>query len=668
MEGNSSSSGFVSETAMVKCRICQTSLRKKNYKTHLKKVHPIADCEDLSGKDQQKISSMFFTGRSSKGNDTLDKSTTPESDQIMPVNPDDDTGQILQDESEREADITVDHSKKRKAMEDDKVGKRRRFESGDSAFSDSSCVRSEEAEDDDQNSTKNTKLDMILQELQQVKSELRDLKKPKKSSDEEIKESGMNEQNEGEEKVMMMLNHSRSVEELQAIGFNYDEESSKLKCVLCDLSLDASDSTKPRGIFSFSSSEQSSFTAKEKLSRNFINLKASVKKHIMTSKSHCVNLERENEKYAAECELESKNRKAGLNLGLAAMKNYVLGRPYTDYENDVLLMKKSGGVVGELNHSRKFPAKFRKSVCRVVNGRIKRFVKTPLKVTGFRPPVAISADKGTYKGAPRQFCGIVTVNPGGDNFLEVLTAGQPVVDAGSTGHQLAKNMKTAFDSIGVEGAQIKSGVFDGVYDHVDIKRHLGDLYPDMKEGDFLFTWDPLHRTGLADKHMCHKKGDHKWIIKFNSTCNQLYGTFSWGASHVKLREAAVDAGIKPRNLVNFSETRFANSKRLVYQIILDQFPAIMGCLQHYIAEGESNRRGLEASNRDVRDKADKAMELKGKIFNVEFLLLLAGLSDIYEQFGAVVQVNFDILLTEIDFKFYMILGDSNGASSSSPAL
>ena len=229
MEGNSSSSGFVSETAMVKCRICQTSLRKKNYKTHLKKVHPIADCEDLSGKDQQKISSMFFTGRSSKGNDTLDKSTTPESDQIMPVNPDDDTGQILQDESEREADITVDHSKKRKAMEDDKVGKRRRFESGDSAFSDSSCVRSEEAEDDDQNSTKNTKLDMILQELQQVKSELRDLKKPKKSSDEEIKESGMNEQNEGEEKVMMMLNHSRSVEELQAIGFNYDEESSKLK-------------------------------------------------------------------------------------------------------------------------------------------------------------------------------------------------------------------------------------------------------------------------------------------------------------------------------------------------------------------------------------------------------------------------------------------------------
>jgi hypothetical protein len=107
---------------------------------------------------------------------------------------------------------------------------------------------------------------------------------------------------------------------------------------------------------------------------------------------------------------------------------------------------------------------------------------------------------------------------------------------------------------------------------------------------------------------------------------------------VKLREAAVGSGIRPRNLVNFSETRFANSKRRVYQIILDQFPAIMACLEQYILEGERNRSGLEASNKDIRDKADKASELKGKILNAEFLLLLAGLSDIYEEFGAVVQV------------------------------
>jgi hypothetical protein len=37
-------------------------------------------------------------------------------------------------------------------------------------------------------------------------------------------------------------------------------------------------------------------------------------------------------------------------------------------------------------------------------------------------------------------------------------------------------------------------------------------------------------------------------------------------------------------------------------------------------------------------KADKAKELIGKIFNLEFLLSLSGLSDIYEQFGVIVQM------------------------------
>ena len=120
-----------------------------------------------------------------------------------------------------------------------------------------------------------------------------------------------------------------------------------------------------------------------------------MKKHIVQSKTHCSKLEKENEKYSAICELESKNRKAGLNLGLAAMKNYLLGRPYTDFESDVLLMRKAGAVVGELYHSRKFPASFRKSVCRVVHGRVKKFIQTPLKQTGHYPPLAISADKGT---------------------------------------------------------------------------------------------------------------------------------------------------------------------------------------------------------------------------------------------------------------------------------
>ena len=116
-------------------------------------------------------------------------------------------------------------------------------------------------------------------ELQEVKSELREVKNKSsiKASDEEVKEGGMNIQTSGEENALMLLNFCRSIEELQSIGFNYDEEKSQLKCLVCE---ESSENSKQSGIFSYSSSEQSSFTPKEKLSRNFINLKAAVKKHI----------------------------------------------------------------------------------------------------------------------------------------------------------------------------------------------------------------------------------------------------------------------------------------------------------------------------------------------------------------------------------------------------
>ena len=430
------------------------------------------------------------------------------------------------------------------------------------------------------------------------------------------------------------------MEDFEGIGFIYDELDEKVKCTVCksENNQDNDDDKKLIGVFKYSLLDGLNFTKNEKLSRKFINLKKSLKRHLLESNLHCSMLKKEQEKQEEELALISKNKEAGLNIGKIAIKNYIRGRPYTDFENDILIMKNAGGVVGDINHSKHFPANFRKYVCTVINGRIRTFLQTPLKQTGHLPPVAVSADKGTYKGTPRQFCGIVTVNPGGKNLIEVITAGQPVVSEGSTGYQLAVNMKNAFDSIGVSGKQIKSGVFDGVYDHISIKKHLGNIYPDMNEVEFLFTHDPLHKTGLEDKHMCNKEGEHKWIIAFNDICQQIYTTFSWGASHVKLRDAARSLNIKPRNLVNFSATRFANSKRKVYYLILDQFPAIIACLDFYIMEGEKNRSGPGAANTDIREKADTARQLKGKIMNTEFLLLLSGLCDIYEQFGAVVQV------------------------------
>ena len=379
---------------------------------------------------------------------------------------------------------------------------RKRFKSGDSGFSDtataddvfdSNCGFGEADPGDTEKEC--SKLDLILKELTDLKQEMKEFKSSRTVFRETELQPGVEEQNSPEVKeTLMLLQVSRSMEEIQGIGFEYDEENEKVRCKLCERKPGSVPNTPTNisGEFRYSLAAGLSFDENEKLSRSFINLKAHLKAHILRSKSHCLSLMEEKERNAAECELVSKNRKAGINLGRAAMKNFIQGRPYTDFENDVLLMKKSGGNVGDINHGRKFPAMYRKSVSRVVNGRVRKFIMNPLKATGHLPPVAVSADKGTYKGTPRQFCGLVTINPGGKNFLEIIAAGQPVVSEGSSGAQLAENMKTAFDYIGVSGEQIKSGVFDGVYDHIDIERHLKNIYPDMKKGEFLFTWDPLH--------------------------------------------------------------------------------------------------------------------------------------------------------------------------------
>ena len=49
----------VSETAIEVCRFCKLKLRRKNYKAHLKNVHPKENSDDLAGQTQIKITNLF---------------------------------------------------------------------------------------------------------------------------------------------------------------------------------------------------------------------------------------------------------------------------------------------------------------------------------------------------------------------------------------------------------------------------------------------------------------------------------------------------------------------------------------------------------------------------------------------------------------------------------
>ena len=52
-----------------------------------------------------------------------------------------------------------------------------------------------------------------------------------------------------------------------------------------------------------------------------------------------------------------------------------------------------------------------------------------------------------------------------------------------------------------------------------------------------------------------------------------------------------------------------------------------------------NRSGTEASVRKVRERGLEAREIKGKLWNQTTLLHLAGLAEIYQLFGVIVNVS-----------------------------
>ena len=138
-----------------------------------------------------------------------------------------------------------------------------------------------------------------------------------------------------------------------------------------------------------------------------------------------------------------------MNIGRLCYKLFVKGRPFSEFEEDVLILNQANANAGNLNHSRKFPSAFLPHVFNEIQSRMKQFLTSKLPQTGHRPPLALSSDKATYKHRSRQFLSVVTISPGSDNVLEMVSFGQPIVKHGSTAAALSENMREGYDALGV---------------------------------------------------------------------------------------------------------------------------------------------------------------------------------------------------------------------------
>eukprot|EP00794_Sanderia_malayensis_P013256 gene13256-14620_t len=86
-------------------------------------------------------------------------------------------------------------------------------------------------------------------------------------------------------------------------------------------------------------------------------------------------------------------------------------------------------------------------------------------------------------------------------------------------------------------------------------------------------------------------------------------------------------------LVKFSDTRFANRRRLVYRNIHHDMQAIISGLEEKKIEATQ-----DPTNTAKRKSSDEARQLLGKVLNARFPLTLSGCADRYSQYGVIVNV------------------------------
>lgn len=617
---------FRSETAEIQCRVCSKTLLQKNYKDHLKTKHPNQDHTDTTPLGQKKLSTSYFSVQTSKkrSSSSVDGKGSHEEVEACPA------------KSQRISLEELEACESLHPVLEDNVAEPHHM-----PMLDESIDQIERNSDESELKTILEKLSSIpgsnnttvLEKLGEIQSQLTRIENKIKPQPEKVPQQTHVSYSAEIAKDLQSLKVTRSLKELLELGFTYESDSSQLRCMICQDANNANpEKTTDHGIFAYGNDLEKEFEDREFLPREFINLKKNIKRHLADSVTHKKNVQAEEQRKAERSLFEKKNEKAGMNLGRLCLKLFLKGRPYTDYEDDVLLHKINGSTVGELNHSRKFPAAFRPFVSRAVARRISTFIGTRLVQTGHLPAVNITADKATYKHHTRQFLSCVTVVPGAEELLQVISFGQPIVK-GHKGIEIAKNIKDGLDTFNLQSSQIEGGSFDGQYFHLRVEEALESpaLY-DLPPKNVLWAWDALHKSGLVDTHLC-KEERFKWLVDDTDVCSQLFRLFNWGQNHEKLVEASVLWKLHLKDLVKFSETRFANSRRQVYINIHHDLQALVTCLEDKVALSYQS-----PSDGKLREKANEAKQLLGKLLNVRFLLTLAGCADVYGQYGKIVNV------------------------------
>ena len=435
-----------------------------------------------------------------------------------------------------------------------------------------------------------------------------------------------------DDEVMDALeNHKSNIDGVRSIqaldGFTYDANLGQLACDICAESTDSKDPKQVTGCFNYSADLGTDFSESRNMPESFRKLKSHLKDHI-DSTSHRNSVHRSVQTEKSTQHLMSRSLRVGLAVARTAYIVYRNAFGMAKFEDLISLQNLNGQDMGQLNHSKRFATEFRNSVAAVIKLRAVQFLSTPLEQTGHRPAVNLCADKGTYKHRTRQLTALLLIAPDSPDLIELMYVGHPIVTA-HDGHSLASLLKHSLDDYKVRGSQIVGASFDGQYIHLNVEESLKSQYE--QEGSSFpcnIVHDPMHRAGLCDRHL-NDKGQFKWLTDLVNLCQDLYNRYNWGQSHEAYLQASDELDVHA-NLVRFSETRFANSKRFVFSRVFQAFATIIKCL--------TESQVQQVHGRAAKDKQMNDELLMRRLLNAATILKLAATSDVYNQFGRLVNI------------------------------
>jgi hypothetical protein len=269
--------------------------------------------------------------------------------------------------------------------------------------------------------------------------------------------------------------------------------------------------------------------------------------------------------------MEVREEKIGITLGRFVYSNARKGRPYTDYEDDILLAHINKTDVGNANHSREFARLLVDSIHEEMFHGLKNYVSSPLQLTERLPPVAVITDKVTIQHRTCQLHGLILVVPDSPNLLQPVFIDMPTVRDHS-GLGIAKLIASSIDRMGISQTQISGVGVDGQYIKLGVEKHLRNLSFMPLYSNLI--WDPAHKLNLADTDA---RNETPWVKETTSVVSDVFRLVNYGKHYEELLEmAGSDRILTPQF---YSSTRFAPHAAKVYRAFLINYKYLVPVVQ-----------------------------------------------------------------------------------------